>query len=117
MDQGLSKRERLLKRSDFIRVQRLGVRIQTRHFTVVVLPGPGLDHHRIGITAGRQVGGAVQRNRIKRLIREYFRIHKKEILPDHIPPGADIVIIVRRDCPDLRLVDVTRELDACLQKS
>ena len=117
LDQGLSKRERLLKRSDFIGVQRLGVRIQTKHFTILVANGPGLDHHRIGITAGRHVGGAVRRNRIKRLIREYFRAHKREILPDRLPGGADIVVIIRRNCPDLKLEDVTREFTGCWQKS
>lgn len=116
LGQGLSKWERLLKRSDFIRVQRVGVRIQTRHFTILVAKGPGLNHHRLGITTGRHVGGAVRRNRIRRLLREYFRAHKREIIPDLLEPGADIVVIVRRNCPDLGLEDVMRELADCWQK-
>ena len=116
MSYGFSKKERLLKRSDFARVSKLGTRLSTKHFLVLVASGPGLGHHRLGITVGRHVGGAVFRNRIKRLVREYFRLNKREILPDSISTGADIVVIAKAGCPYLKLDDVTGELEACWPK-
>ena len=92
------------------------MRIFSAHFVVIAAEGPGVGHHRLGITAGRKIGGAVKRNRIKRLIREYFRTRKREIFPDRMPSGADIVIIARPGSHKLKLEDVAKELDSCLLK-
>ncbi len=50
----------------------------------------GLCYARLGIVAGRKLGKAVRRNRVKRWIREAFRRNK-----DRIPPGLDLVVIPR----------------------
>ncbi len=54
----------------------------------------GLDHCRLGLAVPRHVGGAVARNRIKRRLRECFRL-----LQDELPAGYDLVITVRRHAP------------------
>ena len=41
----------------------------------------GLDHSRVGITVTRKVGGAVRRNRVKRTLREVFRMHRHQLRP------------------------------------
>ena len=51
----------------------------------------GLPHSRIGLSVSRKVGGAVQRNRWKRLIREAYRTNRHQI-----PEGVDLVVIPRR---------------------
>lgn len=102
-----------MNRSDFLRVRKQGERFHTAHFVVLVADGPGVGHHRLGITCGRKAGNAVRRNRIKRLLREYFRLNKKEIFPHLLETGADIVVIVRPDCPNMKLEDVEMELNAC----
>lgn len=54
-----------------------------------------LGHHRLGLTVPRRVGTAVRRNRIKRLLREAFRLQQHEL------PGAyDLVVVVRPHEPE-----------------
>lgn len=59
---------------------------------------------RLGITASRKIGGAVQRNRAKRLVREAFRASG-----ELFAPGIDLVVIVRKSLGALGLADVLRE--------
>jgi ribonuclease P protein component len=53
-----------------------------------------LGYDRLGIVASRRIGGAVRRNKAKRLIREIFRLNKQQ------GSGWDIVVIARADLPD-----------------
>jgi ribonuclease P protein component len=48
----------------------------------------GLTHPRLGISASRRLGGAVVRNRWKRLLRESFRLNR-----DRLPPGIDLIVV------------------------
>lgn len=59
---------------------------------------------RLGIVTSRKVGGAVVRNRIRRLCRECFRRW-----PDLLPPGVDLIAIARAGAADLGLAGVEAE--------
>jgi ribonuclease P protein component len=87
---GFSRDQRLLKRSDFLRLSRTGRRTQNAHFILCLAPGPR-DTVRLGITVSRRVGGAVVRNRIKRLCREFFRLHQHRITA-----SGDILLIAKK---------------------
>jgi ribonuclease P protein component len=63
--------------------------VHSRYATVFLLANT-LGVGRLGIAATRKLGGAVQRNRAKRLIREIFRRNK-------IAPGFDVVVVPKRD--------------------
>lgn len=66
---------KLLKHSDFQHVYKNGKRHFSGLMTVFYLPRPEAPGPRIGITVSRALGGAVQRNRIKRRTREAVRLH------------------------------------------
>ncbi|RLB44360.1 MAG: ribonuclease P protein component [Deltaproteobacteria bacterium] len=106
--QSLSKKERLLNRSDFVNLNRSGERLTTEHFVVLTKPN-GLGIRRVGITVTRKTANAVRRNRIKRLIREFFRLNKAKL-----PQGHDFVFIARKDASRLTLSRITEELGAVL---
>nr|HID59079.1 ribonuclease P protein component [Desulfobacterales bacterium] len=74
-DFSFSKAERILKRSEFKRLSARGKRIYSGHFLIIYRPNH-LKRTRLGITVSKNVGCAVTRNRIKRIIREYFRLNK-----------------------------------------
>lgn len=86
-----SRENRVRKRAEFLEIQSGGARVNGDCLVFIVLrraPGAPL---RLGITASRKIGGAVQRSRARRLIREGFRAVFSEL-----PLGIDIVVIVRK---------------------
>ena len=99
-----SKKERLLKPGDFVKINRSGKREQAPHFAVVYAEN-GLGMSRLGITVSRRTGNAVVRNKAKRLIREFFRLHKLDL-----PHGHDILIAAKRGASGLDYWEVEEEL-------
>jgi ribonuclease P protein component len=77
-------------------------------FVVITAPRQG-GISRIGITASKRVGGAVVRNRIKRLVREFFRRHQHGLTPPR-----DVLVIARPAAADATYVAVREELSAAL---
>jgi ribonuclease P protein component len=69
------KAERILKRDDFERLMKCGKRIHRDHFVVYCCRN-SLGTLRLGVTVSKKVGRAVIRNRVKRLVRESFRLSK-----------------------------------------
>ena len=89
----LPRDSRIRKAADFRRAGRSGQRIHDTWWTVVVAPGRS-GATRLGLAVSRRVGHAVRRNRIKRLLRETFRLR-----PDLFPVGSDVIFMVRPSCP------------------
>jgi len=77
---------RIVRSSDYQALYKTGYKIHSSHF-VLFGRGNDLGHSRLGITASRKVGGAVVRNRVKRLLREVFRRSLNQI-----PYRFDMVI-------------------------
>ncbi|MGH9372780.1 MAG: ribonuclease P protein component [Vicinamibacterales bacterium] len=99
-----SKEQRVRRRAQFSDVFARGTRLQGRYFTLLLLPN-GHSSPRLGIVASRKLGGAVERNRAKRLVREIFRQH----LQNHQGPGVDAVVIPRRELLDAPFPALTND--------
>jgi ribonuclease P protein component len=105
---GLRSSERIRRRADFQQVYGQGIRIHSRYGTIFVLPNKhGVG--RLGIAATKKLGGAVRRNRAKRLIREVFRRNK-------IAAGLDIVVVPRRELLEASLTAIEADYRNTLER-
>jgi ribonuclease P protein component len=87
------KHEHLRRPSDFRRVYERR-RSVSDHLLIVYACENGLPYLRLGLSVSRKMGGAVQRNRLRRLYREAFRLTRHEM-----PVGLDLILIPRRQEP------------------
>ncbi len=87
---------RLSRSAEFERVYRQGRATANRHLVLYTFPNPSTSHPRLGLSVSRKVGGAVERNRVKRLLREAFARTEPELRP-----GQDIVVVARPDAREL----------------
>jgi ribonuclease P protein component len=100
--------ERVRRRAEFQEIYQRGYRIRGRFSTIFVLER-GAQAGRLGIAATKKFGGAVERNRAKRLIREVFRRNK-------IASGFDVVVVPRRELLDASLTVLEAEYRTLIER-
>jgi ribonuclease P protein component len=108
MDRSFRPREHIRRRADFEAVYQRGFKAGGRFMTVFTRPTEGTSP-RLGIAATRKLGGAVVRNRAKRLIRELFRHNKPR-------GGIDVVVVPRRELLDAPYLRIEAEFRALLER-
>lgn len=101
---------KLKKSWQFGRIYKEGERYYGNQFILYVLPN-GSQETRIGLTVTKKVGISVQRNRIKRVIREVIRLSKE------IAPGNDLVIIARKAAVNLKYSQAQRSITNLLHRA
>jgi len=102
--QAFPKTFRLLRRSEFRRVYDEGQRRSASLCTVFYRPN-GLPHSRWGITTPGRLGSAVRRNRLRRRLREVFRLNRP-----NLPGGWDILVNPREAVGKVSFGTLQREL-------
>jgi ribonuclease P protein component len=119
---GFPARLRIKQRREFLQVQQGGRKHHVRHFIVFVsprstrepagAPPSGPLPTRLGITVTRKIGNAVERNRIKRLVREVFRLHRARL-----PEGLDLVWVAKQQAAQADFADVLDDFEALARRS
>jgi ribonuclease P protein component len=113
-----SRRQRLSRSAEFDRVYREGRSHANRYLVVYSFPreDDDLRDPRLGVSVGRKVGGAVERNRVKRLLRDAFWA-----AADELPDGHDFVVVARPESGELAAREgepgVERALRELLEKA
>jgi ribonuclease P protein component len=92
----ISRGRRLSRSAEFERVYRQGRSTANRQLVLYTFANPATERPRLGLSVSRKVGGAVQRNQVKRLLREAFGQ-----LEEDLAPGQDIVVVARPDAREL----------------
>lgn len=103
------KEERLLTRTEFLGISARGRKIHTPDF-IILWEKSDCSLPRIGITVSRKVGNAVVRNRIKRLVREFYRLNKR------LFATADYNVIAKPGAARLDFHGISKELGRALQR-
>ena len=107
----LKRGVRLQKPADFKRVRRQG-KSHAHPFVVLISRPNDVDQLRIGVSAGKRVGNAVQRNRAKRLLRA--GIHR---LLDGLQSGHDIILLAREAILQAKSQDVQKALEGLAKRA
>lgn len=94
------KKNRLLSKKDFSDAQEAAIKISQKQL-LLLFKNNEQSFSRLGLVVGKRVAPlAVSRNRIKRTIRESFRLHQKKLI------GLDIIVIARRECDTLSKLEL-----------
>jgi ribonuclease P protein component len=101
---------RLNRRGDFEKVYKLGRRYFAAHLTVFYLGRERGDGLRVGFRVGRVLGDAVERNRIKRRLREAVRLHRSEL-----SRAVDIVVHPKKSVLKVDFAGLENEIRRALE--
>lgn len=108
----MQRQYRLAKRQDFSKVYRLGRSAANRQFVIYALPNPQTETIRAGISASKKLGGAVVRNRVRRMIKEIVRHHAQRLVN-----GYDLIVIVRKPAVDMNYKEMEKSLLHALKRA
>ena len=104
---------RLKRREDFLRVAAARTTRVAHGFVLQACPNPqSSEEARVGFTASRKVGGAVDRNKTKRRL----RVAARHVLSELGKPGMDYVLIGRRDTATMAFDTLEKDLRHAMTK-
>jgi ribonuclease P protein component len=107
----LGRNARLKQGRDFLRLKQVGQRTTQGCLIANWQELPAGATSRVGVVVSRKVGKAVQRSRVRRLLRETFRLHRSELAQP-----VDLVLVARPSIADKTLADVERDFLATMRR-
>lgn len=110
--EGFPKEERVRRSPEFTRIFRDGSQVRGRLITARWVPDSPSGLHRVGVAAGKRLGNAVIRNRLKRRIREAYRRNKRELTC----PGIAIVFVASSRMIGCSARDVSEDMVRLLRE-
>ena len=105
MKRTLRKQERLQHGTDFRRARYEGRKLTGRLMLLNVLRAEDMAGRRLGVVTSRQIGGAVVRNRARRIVREAWRL-----IQERLVAPCDVVVVVRRGMVGCSMQEAQDEL-------
>jgi len=109
---GLGRKSRLKLGRDFLRVRQSGQRTVNGCLIANWLRLPGDATSRLGVVVSKKVGGSVVRSRVKRLLRESFRVHQHELAQ-----AVDLVLVARPSIAGRDFIEVERDFLTTLRRA
>jgi ribonuclease P protein component len=103
---------RVKSRGDFARAKAQGRRLVCGCLIANVLPRPAGQGSRLGVVTSKKIGGAVARSRARRLMRECFRLHQRDLARP-----VDLVLVARPSIVGKNLADVENDLMRVLRQA
>lgn len=107
----MKKTVSLKENHEFRRLYYKGVSTANRHLALYCRKNR-LGRNRLGLTVGAKLGNAVQRNRVKRLLREAYRLHE-----DEFPTGVDLVLVARKSAVGASYSEIEKSLLRALKEN
>ena len=98
------------KNHEFAKIYKKAKSVANKHLVLYVMPN-GKESNFLGISISKKLGSAVARNRLRRLIKEQYRLSSS-----HLAQGFNLVIIVRPVAKDLTFEQVGKSLDHLYKK-
>lgn len=108
----LARDSRLARNSDFARIRQRGERLALGCLIANWTPLPEGTKPRVGIITSRKIGGAVERSRARRLLRESFRLHQHELAKP-----VNLVLVARNSIAGKEFAQVEKDFLAVLRRA
>ena len=108
----LGRPSRLAQSRDFARVRQTGERLAYGCLIANWSKLPADKPPRLGVVTSKKIGGAVQRSRARRLLRESFRLHQHELTPP-----VELVLVARNSIAGKKFADVEKDFLAAMKRA
>ncbi|MFH1874633.1 MAG: ribonuclease P protein component [Pseudomonadota bacterium] len=102
-----SKQDRLLNEAEFTQVKNNGIKVGGESIFLSFLPGP---RKRLGVIVSKKVGNAVIRNKIKRIMRDFFRVNRQDFL------SGDFVFVAKNQAAKQTSQELRQQIAKLLQR-
>ena len=107
-----AKHQRISTSAEYQDILKTGKKFSDNNFRIAVAFHAELEKPKLGVIVGKKNGSAVYRNRIKRIVREIFRLHQENIIP-----GTNLVVIAKPDSIDKTYSDIEQSIISLLDRA